>query len=113
MRAERRLGQLIRAQKETVGLAPGGQPYQSTGSAKEPVERTPTLAEIGIDKKLSSLAPVPPPRLSRSISDVLSHHGRHFLPAIIAEYLSQVLPIGPDLELLAAHGPGVGCQGFF
>ena len=57
MRAERRLGELIRAQKETVGLAAGGQPYQkrSTGSNSEPVEK-PTLADAGIDKKLSSLA---------------------------------------------------------
>jgi hypothetical protein len=55
MRAERRLGELIRAQKETVGLAKGGQPYRkhSTGSISEPVG---TLAEAGIDKKLSSLA---------------------------------------------------------
>lgn len=56
-RAERRLGELIRAQKETVGLAKGGQPYQaSTGSDKEPVDRAPTLAQAGIDKKLSSRA---------------------------------------------------------
>lgn len=57
-RAERRLGELIQAQKETVGLAKGGQPYQSapTGSAEEPVDRAPTLAEAGIDKKLSSRA---------------------------------------------------------
>jgi len=55
IRAERRLGQLIAEQKETVGLATGGQPYQSTGTLSEPVEtRPPTLAEIGVDKKLSS-----------------------------------------------------------
>lgn len=55
IRAERRLGQLIAEQKETVGLATGGKPYQSTGSDTAPVEtRAPTLAEIGVDKKLSS-----------------------------------------------------------
>ncbi len=55
IRAERRLGQLIAEQKETVGLATGGKPYQSTGSDIVPVEtRAPTLAEIGVDKKLSS-----------------------------------------------------------
>ncbi len=55
LRAERRLGQMLKEQKETVGLAKGGQPYQSTSSKKEPVE-SPTLASIGIDKKLSSRA---------------------------------------------------------
>lgn len=39
------------AQKETVGLAKGGKPYQSTGVTDTPV--TPTLAEAGIDKNLA------------------------------------------------------------
>ena len=47
--AETLLGQML-AQTEK---AKGGQPYQSTSSAKEPVE---TLAEIGVSKKLSSRA---------------------------------------------------------
>jgi hypothetical protein len=51
--SECRLGECIRVQKETVGLAKGGQPYQSTGSARELVA-APTLADAGIDKKLSS-----------------------------------------------------------
>src|SRR5262245_54584381 len=39
MRATRMLGQMMQAQRETVGLAKGGKPYQakSTGSAKNPV----------------------------------------------------------------------------
>ena len=57
IRAERRLGEMIREQKQGEGLATGGQPYQSTGTHKEPVEKTtPTLADIGISKKLSSRA---------------------------------------------------------
>jgi len=37
--------------------ASGGQPYQiSTGNKKEPVEKIPTLADLGLDKKTSSLA---------------------------------------------------------
>lgn len=58
MRAERRLGEMILAQKATVGLAKGGQPYQgdSTCSDAEQVERPPTLQEAGIDRKLSSRA---------------------------------------------------------
>lgn len=60
-RAERRLGELILAQKATVGLAKGGQPYQAapdpTCAETEQVERRPpTLAEAGIDRKLSSRA---------------------------------------------------------
>ena len=56
MRAERRLGKIIRLQKETDGLAKGGQPYQATGAAREPVATT--LADAGIDKKLSGTAPL-------------------------------------------------------
>ena len=59
-RAERRLGELIAAQKADGGLAKGGQPYQgaaSTCSESEQVENRPaTLAEAGIDRKLSSRA---------------------------------------------------------
>lgn len=56
IRAERRLGEMIAAQKATVGMAKGGQPYQATGSVAAPVERPATLAEAGIDKKLSARA---------------------------------------------------------
>ncbi len=55
IRAERRLGELIRAQQETVGLAKGGGDT-STGTRKVPVQEPPTLAEAGISKKLSSRA---------------------------------------------------------
>ncbi len=54
MRAERRLGELIVAQKETVGLGqPGVKPQLSAHG--EPNRRA-TLADAGIDKKLSSRA---------------------------------------------------------
>jgi hypothetical protein len=66
MRAERRLGELIKAQKETVGLNKGGwseRNAKSCGADEESQERAHTLAETGIDKKLSSrtqkLAAVP------------------------------------------------------
>jgi len=52
IRAERRLGEMIRHQKETVGLAKGGQPYQSTPTPREGV--APRLEDVGIDYKLSS-----------------------------------------------------------
>ncbi len=73
IKAERRLGELIKAQRETVGLARGGQPYQSTGADEEPVDRPPTLAEVGIDKKLSSrsqkLAAVPEDKFDGMIAE--------------------------------------------
>ena len=59
MRAERRLGELIIAQKETAGLNPGtrtkGGGKGAGGSITEP-PAIPTLAAAGIDKKLSSRA---------------------------------------------------------
>lgn len=53
MRAEIRLGELIQAQKETVGLNSG---TLARGSSMEPRDTRPTLADAGIDKKLSSRA---------------------------------------------------------
>src|SRR5262245_14930287 len=52
MRAVRRLDQLRLAQKESIGLAKGGKPYQrkSTGVSDTPVA---TLAMQGIDKNLA------------------------------------------------------------
>jgi len=56
IRAERRVGELMQAQRETVGLAQGGQPYQATGSNLDPVNTPPTLADAGIDKHLADRA---------------------------------------------------------
>jgi len=46
----------MQAQRETVGLANGGQPYRSTGSKPDPIERAPALAEAGFDKHLADRA---------------------------------------------------------
>jgi len=57
IRAERRLGEMIREQKETVGLNAGAMGSVVTGSDRVPLKDTrPTLADVGIDKKLSSRA---------------------------------------------------------
>jgi N6-adenosine-specific RNA methylase IME4 len=77
VRAERRLGEMIAEQKATYGLATGGQPYQrkSTGSAAAPVAAppAPTLAETGIDKKLSARAQklnaIPPAKFEAMVKD--------------------------------------------
>lgn len=61
-RAERRLGELIVAQKETVGLNAGSRGQLAgkgdSGGAKleQPEDERPRLADIGIDRKLSSKA---------------------------------------------------------
>lgn len=52
LRAERRLGIMLTEQKRTVGMNRGG--WESRGSDGEPQDRVPTLAEVGIDKKLSA-----------------------------------------------------------
>lgn len=54
MRATRRMDQMRKEQKATVGLAKGGTPYKgkSTGVSNTPVEK-PTLAAAGIDKNLA------------------------------------------------------------
>jgi hypothetical protein len=54
--AERRIGQMMKAQKETVGFNKGGRP--KTGSAADPVSepKLPTLAEVEIDKHLADRA---------------------------------------------------------
>jgi hypothetical protein len=55
-RAERRIGELMAAQREAGMMAAGGLPLQSTGSKTDPVERAPTLAETGIGKHLADRA---------------------------------------------------------
>jgi hypothetical protein len=56
MRAERRLGQLMKAQKEAVGLNQGAVPGK-TGLKGNPVlDPRPTLASQGIDKNLAQKA---------------------------------------------------------
>lgn len=71
IRAERRLGEMIRAQKESVGLNTGGRPPEETPRVKREV--SPTLAEVGISHDLSSrsqkLAAVPEDEFEAEVSD--------------------------------------------
>lgn len=55
IRAEHRLGEMIRQQKETVGLATGAKGV-GPNAVPERYRNKPTLAEAGIDKKLSARA---------------------------------------------------------
>jgi N6-adenosine-specific RNA methylase IME4 len=58
LRAERRLGIMLADQKATVGFnkgaASGGSKDGSRGSFTEPRDTRPTLADVGVDKKLSA-----------------------------------------------------------
>lgn len=59
LRAERRLGELLTSAKAAGELSRGGRPAHETmetGSEEEPVSAVVTLAEAGIDKKLSASA---------------------------------------------------------
>jgi hypothetical protein len=68
LRAERRIGQLMQAQRETVGLSKGGgtgaNQYRAARLRKNPAAK-PTLADAGIDKSLAHRAR----RLSRLDDD--------------------------------------------
>jgi len=54
-RAERRIGELMETQRQTVGLAPAGRPKEN-GSGSDPISKPITLAEAGIDKHLADRA---------------------------------------------------------
>ena len=54
-RAERRLGELMEAQRQIVGLAPAGRPKE-IGSEPDPIIKPLTQAEAGIDKHLADRA---------------------------------------------------------
>jgi N6-adenosine-specific RNA methylase IME4 len=78
MRAERRLGEMLVEQKATVGFNKGaaGSAGPGRGNAvpiENRVSNVPTLAEAGIDKKLSSraqkLAQVSPERFEQMVGD--------------------------------------------
>lgn len=56
-RAERRIGELMAAQRETVGLANGGDAMKArVANGPEVLDARPTLSEAGIDKHLADRA---------------------------------------------------------
>lgn len=69
IRAERRLGEMIREQKASVGLAKSGPKNNSVVGE----DRIPSLAEVGVSKDLSAraqkLAAVPEPQFEAEVSD--------------------------------------------
>lgn len=73
LRAKRRLGELLKAQKTTVGFNKGEAGRFTGGSNDEPPVGPPTLAEIGISKKQSmeaqQLADVPREEFEAAFED--------------------------------------------
>lgn len=55
-RAERRIGELMAAQREGGHMASAGRPSQEIGSRTNPISKPPTLEEVGIDKKTADRA---------------------------------------------------------
>jgi hypothetical protein len=83
LRAGRRLGELIAAQKE-AGLLSTGAKGQLVGpgvigglQSNPPIDAPPTLSEVGIDKNLAhearSLAKIPPQEFEQKIEDMKEH----------------------------------------
>ena len=73
IRAERRLGEMIAAQKETVGLNTGAQGVGKSALVDDEGTRKPTLADAGISYDLSSraqkLAAVPEEEFEKEVGD--------------------------------------------
>ena len=96
IRAERRLGELIDAQKHSIGLAKGAKGNPRGRGAKivrgESAPAQPTLADAGIDKDLAKrarkLAAVPEKQFERRLADwrdhTLQQSGRVSLPIVSA-----------------------------
>lgn len=73
IRAERRIGELIQAQRVGTGLNTGGRPSEKPHAKTNEVSRLPTLKEAGIDDRLADrarkLASVPDQEFETHLSD--------------------------------------------
>lgn len=105
LRAERRLGEILAAQKalpreQGGGLHPGGRPLK-TGTKPEPV----SLEELGIDKKLSSraqkFAAVPEAKFERQVADWRSRveDGREHVTSDLAKLSAPTTKKATDATL--------------
>jgi hypothetical protein len=118
MRATRRLAELIKAQKETVGLAKGGKPYHRSGFTGLPSNLVATLTEAGIDKNLAHdarvLGKLTEEEFKEAVADARAAASRAFKAVVNAaaieqeraEYRARTKQGGTvaDLAALAASG---------
>lgn len=105
IRAERRLGEMIRAQKESVGLATGGEHGgrpKIDGTRAEPSNQRPTLAQAGIDKKLSArsqaIASIP----ESDFEETLADH-REQQQAVTAKTMEKLSKQGKEAQREVKH----------
>lgn len=120
LRAERRLGEMLAEQKATVGLASGGDAMKAR--FRPGTEVRPTLADAGIDKKLSSraqkLANMPISQFESELAKWREASKDHVAPGLFrqAKQASNTAdaPVGPgtctvaDLETLVREGHRFG-----
>jgi N6-adenosine-specific RNA methylase IME4 len=122
MRATRRLAELIKAQKQTAGLAKGGKPYHRSGFTGLPGNLVATLTEAGIDKNLAHdarvLGKLTEEEYKQAVADARAYAGRAFKAVVNAaaieqeraEYRARTKHGGTvaDLTTLAASGYRAG-----
>lgn len=101
LRAERRLGEMIAEQKATVGLNRGGRP-KTRADEERVTDPVPTLAEVGVDRKLSSraqkLAAVPEPAFEKHLAEFSEEVGR-----LGAKVSSKLIHEGEKAQRRAEH----------
>jgi N6-adenosine-specific RNA methylase IME4 len=102
-RAERRLGELITAQKETVGLNTGsrgqlkGRDVSGGTKSEQPEDRRPTLAKAGIDRKLSSRAQRVADLPAEKFETLLEQHAEE-MRAGVGRIAMDLLKVNADQE---------------
>jgi hypothetical protein len=73
LRAERRVGELMALQRETVGLNTGGRPTKETPSTENAVSERPTLTQAGITNytanRARKLAAIPPDKFDETMAE--------------------------------------------
>lgn len=78
VRAERRLGEMLTVQKQTVGMNQGAVKGKTGSKAAPLLDTRPTLSAAGIDKKLSAssqkLAAMPAEKFEAKVSSVREAH---------------------------------------
>ncbi len=105
IRAERRIGQIMQAQRDAVGMAVGGEHggrRALDGSRTDPSNKRPTLADAGVDKHLADrarkLAAVP----ESEFTEVLDEWRENVMDANKRVTIS-LLAIGARASRRAAH----------
>jgi len=117
MRAERRLGEMIAAQRQTIGLPSGGEKggrKKLDGLRTIPSNSRPSLPEAGIDKNLAArarkLAAMPQAKFDHMVATLrtpsdparfVSHKSdtpEHYTPRAVLDLVEQVFGGKPDLD---------------